>query len=251
MERIEDRLFRFVEGEAYKRTVADVRIGLGYTAVMLDNGLTGLAWTPPREGSGCTHLDRREFLAGCPALELLGFLDSSELLMRAIGFATVNALLADEALRPREISGEDALALLEVGDADRVAMVGYFGPLVPKLRQKGCRLDIIEKNRALEGTVDPDRADEILAGCDVAIITATSLVNNTFNGLVAALDRPRRAVLLGPSAPLCPQAFAGTPITQISGSRVLDGDKVLRTVSEGGGTPRLKPYVAFETTFSN
>jgi len=46
----------------------------------------------------------------------------------------------------------------------------------------------------------------------------------------------------GPSTPLVPEVFIGTPVTMLSGVRVID-DAILRAVSEGGGMRQFRPYV--------
>ncbi|OEU62987.1 MAG: hypothetical protein BA870_03400 [Desulfuromonadales bacterium C00003094] len=225
--------------------IADVRIGLGYSAVRLDSGHTGLAWTPPPVSGGCSHLKMAGTLSGRPAVELLQMLATEQPLLRTIGLATANALLA--CLPQPTTSKEEVVDGLQITAADHVAMVGYFGPLVKRLQESGCRLDIIELDSSRPGVLSPQQGRSILAGCSVAILTGTSLVTGTIDELLDDLGRPREAVLLGPSAPFCAEVFAGTPLTRIAGARVLDGEGVLKVVSEGGGTPLFKPYVSFET----
>ena len=245
---IQDQIRNYLHRQAAESTVTDVRVGLGYTAVQIDKNATGLAWTPPATSSSCTHINRKQPLAGSPAKELLAFLTHQEPLYRAIGLATANALLCSSD-KPEERSSADTLELLGIRSSDRVAMVGFFGPLIPRIRQTGCQLDIIEQNREHQDTLAPQEGMKALSCCDIAIITATSLINNSLAEILPQLKQSRKAVLLGPSAPLCAKIFSGTPITQISGSRVIDGRAVLQIVSEGGGTQRVKPYVAFETVF--
>lgn len=230
---------------ADKARVADVRIGLGYSAVRLDNGQAGLAWTPPPVSGGCSHLKLAGTLSGRSATELLQMLAAEQPLLRTIGLATANALLA--CLPQPATSKEEVIDGLQITAADHVAMVGYFGPLVKRLQASGCRLDIIELDSSRPGVLTPQQGRPILAECSVAILTGTSLVTGTCDELLADLGRPREAVLLGPSAPFCPPAFSGTPLTRVAGARVLDPNGVLQVVSEGGGTPLLKPYVSFET----
>jgi uncharacterized protein (DUF4213/DUF364 family) len=67
------------------------------------------------------------------------------------------------------------------------------------------------------------------------------------DGLLANLDKPRAAIILGPSSIMCPQIFHGTPVTHIAGAWVLDAAAVEKIVSEGGGTMILKKYMDFAT----
>jgi uncharacterized protein (DUF4213/DUF364 family) len=73
--------------------IADVRIGLGYTSVRLDNGNSGLAWTAQNASENCTHEAKAGTLAGSTAEALLEMLGSdSNPLSRTTGLATANAL---------------------------------------------------------------------------------------------------------------------------------------------------------------
>jgi uncharacterized protein (DUF4213/DUF364 family) len=227
--------------------VADVRIGLGYTAVKLESGQAGVAWTPKSDAPCCTHFQGAGTLTGRPATELLAFLtDEKSGLARAVGLATANALLS--MLPKPRISREEVISSLNITAEDKVAMVGFFGPVVAELKKIGCRLDIVELNpHHGADTLSPEQGKEALANCSVAILTGTSLINGTCDELLAGLGNPRAAVLLGPSSPLCVEVFSGTKVTHVAGSRVRDVDAVLRVVSEGGGTMLMKKYVDFET----
>jgi uncharacterized protein (DUF4213/DUF364 family) len=232
---------------AEQARIKDVRIGLGYTAVQLDSGYAGVSWTPPEPSESCTHFGAAGKLAGSPAqglLDLLGHESSG--LARTIGLAAANAILAS--MPCSETMQEEVIASLKITAADHVAMVGYFGPIISGLRKSGCRLDIVELDpQFAKDTVAPQQGKAALGACTVAIITGTTLINGTFDEITGALGNPRAAVLLGPSSPLCGEAFCGTKITHIAGSRVINAEAVLRIVSEGGGTMIMKPHLKFET----
>lgn len=244
---VHKRLISYLLPYAEQLTISDVRIGLGYTAVKLENGHGGVAWTPNSSPTGCTHFGGAGTLIGRPAKELLTLLgDEVSVLARALGLATANALLAS---LPNPLNlKEEVISSLHITQNDRVAMVGYFGPIIPQLRKSGCQLDILELNDKHSDTLPPEKAGAVLSACTVSIITGTSLINGTFDELNAKLGNPRAAVLLGPSSPLCAKVFEDTKITHIAGSRVRDTDAVLRIVSEGGGTMMMKKFLDFETT---
>jgi len=242
---IQERLLEHLRPHAAGFAIADVRIGLGYTAVRLDNGQAGVAWTPDPNASCCTHFQRAGKLVNSPAGDLVALCtDKNSALARALGLATVNALLAS--LPQPDSCKEEIIAALDITAQDRVAMVGYFGPIINQLKASGCKLDIIELNQNKGETLTPEQGKQALADCSVAIITGTSLINGSFDEVIAAVGTPRAAVLLGPSTPFCPQAFSGTKITHLAGAWVRDADKVLQIASEGGGTMLMKPYVSFE-----
>ena len=226
--------------------IEDVRIGLGYSSVRLSNNDVGLSWTGKDESGCCTHMGVAGTLVGTDASDLLNMLtDKKHTLKRTLGVATTNALVAG--LTAAKGSTDDFLDIINVSPDDNVVMVGHFGPVIPKLKRTGCRLDILELKADKPGTVPAHEGNGLLAGCSVAIITATSIVTNTFDNIIAQLGKPRAVIVLGPSTIMYPEVFAGTPVTHISGARVLDGKAVERIVSEGGGTPILKKYLRFET----
>ncbi len=227
-------------------TIADVRIGLIYTSVRLSNGKGGVAWTGRNGSAGCHHIDEAGTFAGRPAGELLRMIDhSSNPVFRTIGLAAANALAAG--IPSGEGSREDILDIMDIQSHEHVVMVGFFAPLVPRIRKTGCRFDIIELNRGKPGTISPEEGRPLLGKCDVAILTGTSIVTDTQDQLLSDLGRPRAAVILGPSSFMHTEVYKGSPITHIAGSRVLDTSAVEKIVSEGGGTRALKKHMSFET----
>jgi uncharacterized protein len=250
MTTVQERLIGHLKPQAAAAAVTDVRIGLGYTAVRLDTGHAGVAWTPKEMTGGCTHLRSAGTLSGRCAAEILDMLaDTKSALSRAVGLAAANALLA--AAPVPAVSREEVISSLGITADDRVAMVGYFAPVVARLQKIGCRLDVVELNPFHgEGTLTPEQGQGALSACTVAVITGTSLINNTFDTVCSQMKKPRAAVLLGPSSPMCGEAFEGTPITHVAGSRVKDADAVLRIVSEGGGTMVMKRHLDFITVLT-
>ncbi len=246
---VQKRLVDFLLPHAEGMTTNDVRIGLGYTAVKIQSGHGGVAWTPNSSAPCCTHFQKAGTLVGRPVKELLSMLgDETSALARSVGLAAANALLASLPRPP--VLREEVISTLQITADDRVAMVGYFGPVITQLRKIGCRLEILELNAKHTDTLPPEKTGEVLADCTIAIITGTSLINGTFHEVISLLGQPRAAVLLGPSSPLCGDIFYDTKITHVAGTRVRDTDAVLRVVSEGGGTMIMKPYLDFESVLT-
>ncbi len=241
-QRIVDYLKPFSEGVV----AVDVRVGLGYTSVRLDNGNVGIAWTALDGSGSCTYEPRAGTLGDMEVGELLAMLSLLQKpLSRSIGLAAANALAAG--LPRHETTRTNILDLVSVQPSDHVVMVGFFGPLVPVLRQTGCRLDILELQTGKPGTMTPDEGRESLAACTVALITATTVVTGTTDEILAGLKNPRAAVILGPSTFMRPEVFIDTPVTHLAGVRIRDAHAVEKIVSEGGGTMIMKKHVDFET----
>lgn len=223
--------------------VEDVRIGLGYVGVKVAGKGLGLAALLTRElQPGCSKLKVAGTLAGSPASRLLKLLlEGSNPLEKALGLATVNALFCPESLP----EGDDAIDLMRLTPEDRIAMVGWFPPLVKRIREKGLNLSVIERDERRFEIPDDETRDKVLAECTVTIITATSIVNDTLEDILGRLGNTRHVALLGPSTPLCEEVFRGTPVNHLGGSVVMDIQKVLQIISEGGGTPEMRPHLRF------
>jgi hypothetical protein len=224
--------------------VRDVRIGLIYTAVMLEDGRTGLSFTFHRgRRANCSRLRAVCPLPGRDASELIELLDAPEEVERAVALATVNALSNSQAGGART---GDFLSMLDIRPGEKVGMVGLFAPVLPRLRERTSSILVFEQNpdpgRGADLLPEED-AYRLLPGCGVAVITSTSIVNQTIDRLLSAACNCREVALLGASTPLMPEAFAGTPVTLLSGVIVLDSGEILRRVSEAGGTRSFKGHV--------
>lgn len=226
-----------------EQRLADVRIGLGYTGVMLENGDVGVAYTFRENASaGCSVFMGKRPLVGRTTTEILEYLGSSEGVESTVGLAVANAL----ANRPGSGQHEgDILSVLSIGFMDRVGMVGYFGPLVAPLEKRVRELVIFEKNAVRSDRVLPaEAAYEELPRCDVAIITSTALILGDMDRLLEAAAECREIALVGASTPLLPETFAPLGVTLLSGIIVTDGAGILQIVSEGGGMGFFGPRIS-------
>jgi len=130
--------------------------------------------------------------------------------------------------------------MIHLGPGDKVGMVGFFAPLIKAIRDTGCGLSIFEKNLARgEGLFSPDEIPNKLPECSVVILSATTLINHTFETIVPYAAQAREIILLGPSTPLSPEIMGIYGVTRLAGMKIVVPEKVLRIVSEGGGTQRL------------
>jgi uncharacterized protein len=227
---------------AQKHTVDDVRIGLGYTAVGLDSGHVGLAYTFLDEiKGGCEVFKGIRPLTGRRAAELLTGLDAADKIEAAVAMATANAAIAME---EKPFLTGDILDQLSLASSDRVGMVGNFAPLLPRLKKKCAAVHIFERIEFPTGDLLPNtEIPKVLPQCQVAVITSTSIVNNTIDAVLEAASGCREVVLLGASTPLIPEVFSQTPVTLLSGVVVSHPEEVLQTVSQGGGMRSFGKYV--------
>jgi len=161
------------------------------------------------------------------ALELAEYARSNSLLEASIGMATINSLIDIDESRCIEKNAFEII--LEKGQGKNVAIVGHF-PWIPKLREKVQNLWVLEQ-RIREGDLPAKEADRILPRCEVVGITGTSFINHTVEGLLN-LCKNAYVVLVGPTSPLSPILF-DHGIDAICGSKIIDPDQLIRSISEG------------------
>jgi hypothetical protein len=222
--------------------VADVRIGLGYTAVLLEDRRAGVAYTFREEAKGgCSVFHALRPISGRPVSDLLQLLESTDPIEAAVGLACANAL--GDPRDERYLEG-DMLDHLDLRPDDAVGMVGHFKPLVDALNERTRSLTVFERIREPQGYLRPvPEVAETLPNCQVALITGTSIINHTIDSLLDAAKHCREVVVLGASTPLLPEAFAGRNVSMLSGVIVVKPADTLRVVSEGGGMRLFKPYI--------
>ncbi len=224
---------RFLAGPLLDGSVADIRVGTHWTAVVVETShgsRAGLASTQIVHDleHGRPAVRDAGKLVGKPARELAGWLRSESLTERSIGFAALNALLEVDTAACVDRNAEELI--LARGRGRNVAIVGHF-PFVPKVREAAGTCWVLELN---PGPTDlpAERASEVLPQADVVAITGMSLVNGTFEDL-AALCRPDTYTLvLGATTPLTPLLF-DYGMDAVSGTVVTDIPVALAAVSQG------------------
>ena len=231
--------------------VAEVRIGLVYTGVLLSGGHAGVAYTPTCELSECRVLASAGNIAGKSAQNLMRMALSPNLFEAAVGVATVNALSQIAFERNPEkyvFSSTNVLDLIQ--PEDKVAMVGYFGPLVPKILEKTRKLHVLEKRKIEDDRIkfsSPSEISEVLPFSNVVLISGSTLVNKTVSRILENIANAREVILLGPTASVTPQPFFDRGVTAVMGVKITDSKKMLKVIGEAGGTRQLLSTCAKKT----
>ncbi|MEM0010151.1 MAG: DUF364 domain-containing protein [Candidatus Bathyarchaeia archaeon] len=227
--------------------VKRVIIGLGYTAVQLDTEHVGLCYTFSSEiAPDCCQIWRRAgTLAGSPAIKLAELSLSWDLSEAVVGVAALNALsqLIIEKKSDRYVIVEgDLIDQIKIAEDDTVVLVGNIYPFIPKIIDKTRKIFILERNPRIRGAnIFPDVASEdILPGATVVIITGTALANGTIDRLLELSRTAREVALVGPTASILPDPLFRHGVTAIGCVRIVDNERILQIVSEGGGTPSFK-----------
>jgi uncharacterized protein (DUF4213/DUF364 family) len=210
--------------------------------VQLDSGSIGVAYTFP-DSRDCRAGDAggRRPLAGSKASVALSGLGGKDLLASTLGLATANALLASSPPSPEMREG-DVLESLQLREGDRVCLVGCFLPLLNCLQARRITVTTLDQVPK-PGSLPAGEVEQYLPFSQVAIITATSLINGTLDHLLELSRGCREVALLGPSTPLLPEVFFDTPVSCLAGIRVREPEGVLQCIAEGQGFLVFKSYV--------
>lgn len=237
-----DELIKQALIDTKKRKIGDVRAGLGYTGVMLDDKACGLAYTFRNElGCCCGTLEVAGSLIGMDAEEIIPWAKEDDRLKAAIGLAAINAVLNDPGKNFPKGNVLDAFMLRE---SDTFGMVGDFQPILSKVKTMTNNVYIFEQ-KVCEGCgiYPSDMIPRYLPECDAVVITATSIINHTIDDIIPYCKNAAAVCLLGPSTPLCTEVFEKYDITLLAGSVVKNPELVMQVISQGGGTMSMKPAI--------
>jgi uncharacterized protein (DUF4213/DUF364 family) len=202
--------------------------------VTLDDGSAALyfAWL----GEGQEDMDTRyapEHFRGMPVRELLAYYRSDDPAKCSLGLATINALTSSLFRRAGYVRPQagNSLGGMQFENGDRVGMVGYFPSLVEKLRERRIPLTVLEKKSEYveEGelfrvTLDPAG----LGDCNKVVSTASTLLNNSIDEILAAASGAEELAIIGPTAGFFPDPLFKRGVTAIGGSEVIDAALALQ-----------------------
>jgi hypothetical protein len=239
--RLNAHLCELFSEKAHTIPVDVISIGLGYTAVTTSDGGIGIAYTYYESKKACSVFRNYEDYEGKTAPGLLEGINSADPLHRSLALAFINALNhKDAALLPEDPANKVLFDMFRLSAGVRVAMVGFFGPLVKKFKERKVRLEIIDESRGLG---QKEKFFERLQDwADVLFLTSTSILNNTTEEILSHVGGNVKTVLLGPSTPMVAKAFDHLPVHMLAGTVPMQKENVLKAVRHGLGTPALQKF---------
>lgn len=234
-----DKLINKAKDKCNGVKIKEVRAGLGYTCVVLNNGSSGLAYTFRNEmGSCCGLMKQAGNLNGMDCSKLINWAKETNLLKASIGVAALNAVLHSDLDNYESLNAIDTI---DVKPNENFGMIGYFGPIIHQIKNMTENIYIFERNQGIGPDVLPEWAiDMYLPFCDVVVITGTTIINKTIDHILDKCQNAREVIILGPSTTLCPKVFKQYNVTMLAGSLVTNYKKALDIVSQGGGTRAMK-----------
>ena len=107
-------------------------------------------------------------------------------------------------------------------------------------KSRGAELAVIDQNREIGDPADFYHKLENWA--EVLFLTSTSILNQSTEEILAHTSNDIQTVMLGPSTPMVPEAFAHLPVAILAGTVPVDREKVLQAVRNGAGTRHIQQY---------
>jgi uncharacterized protein len=223
-----------LQNTARSGKILSVQVGLFWTGVLAetDDGICcGLASTlrnPEFEPDRKPVVSAAGHLQECSSQDLVALAQSQSYTEVSIGLAAINALLPKDPGRWVELNAEAYIA--QHGTGKKVAVVGHF-PFIQRLKPRVKQLWVLELHPRGED-LPAEMASEIIPQADLVAITATTLINHTFEGLMALCRPETKVMLLGPSTPLSSILY-GVGVDVLSGTLVENPRRVLQAICQG------------------
>jgi uncharacterized protein (DUF4213/DUF364 family) len=235
------RLYEIFLAQAQNVTVEILSLGLGYTAVTTSDGGIGLSYTDFGDKKSCMVLNKHIDYEGQSADVLLEKIKSDNTVERSMALALINALNYSNALKlPEDHDNKIMFSQFEISKGRKIAMVGFFGPLVRHFEKMEVSLEILDISRGL-GQKE-EFYNKLKTWAQVIMLTSTSLLNNSTEEILAHAGQKAKTVMLGPSTPMVADAFEHLPVHMLAGTVPLDKKMTLKAIRHGMGTPVLHKY---------
>lgn len=244
-------------GELESLRVERVVVGIFFTGLKLSSGRAGIAFTAIGDipeavccPTTAARMPKAGKLRGLPAVELLSYAGDANVLKSSIAVALLNALSA-HLWAGHEPHGyiierrRDAIEEIDFRSFRSVVLVGAFTPFIRELKRQQASFLVLEKNPAALKQDElplhrwPEQAGEVLPKADLIILTGTTIVNNTIDGLLAHVQPGTEVIIAGPTASMVPTAYFARGVTCLGGISIYEPDLLLDLLAEAGSAYHL------------
>lgn len=227
-------------------------IGIFFTGVKLNTGHAGICATPIKEipeavccPSSARSMPNAGRLAERSVLKYLDDALSTIPMKKAIGIAVLSALSSycwEKSLVNgyNMRAGVDAIDCLDLKDKTYPVVIGAIAPFLRILKKRKKPFSVIEldprtlKSDEIRFYVPPGKTAEIVPKADVLVITGTTLINGTLEGILKLAHPETQVVVLGPTASILPQAFFKRGVNILGGDTITKPEEMLDALAEGG-----------------
>jgi uncharacterized protein (DUF4213/DUF364 family) len=168
---------------------------------------------------------KKNTLKGSNPFNLLRSIKSGSLFKKILGFGVINAI-SQSFFRNVQFSFDfttDSMGLLNLEEGDIAGMVGFFPPLIKRIKNKNIPLVVIEKKERLvqkhdnwEVTLDPSKLKE----CNKVLCTSSTLLNDSIDEILKYTKSADKLSIIGPTAGFIPDPLFKLNVNVIGGTYV-------------------------------
>jgi len=244
--------------------IEEVRFGVHLSAVKLSDNSYGVASTMLDNHDPCAKSDRDfgDFTPTKIVGQNISFLfetTKKSCLIDTLRIAVLNAI-SSTILSGGEyniIENADPIDLISLDSDKTITIVGAFQSYIQKISNTNNHLSVLELDEnAFVGEhrkyyVPADEYKRVLPESDIIIITGLTLVNNTIDGLLAAIPPDAIVIVTGPSSSLVPDILFRNKVSIIGATRILKPELLFPIVSESGAGFHLFRYCAQKICITN
>jgi uncharacterized protein len=210
-----------------KQLIKEIAPGQKYLAVLLNNGQIGV----------CAALGNEITKDFTPPLNLDLKNPVHRILFIAYTNANINYLTTD-------LGENDIFDQINFTFYSKIVMVGLFQSLLDKFDHAGLKVHVFDIEKTGGGLTHMQYQKKFLNKADAVILTSTSLVNNTFDEVIAETSPASNVYMLGPSGILSGDFFHYPQVKMVFGSLFEKNDhRVLDVIKKGHGTRHFLPYL--------
>jgi uncharacterized protein (DUF4213/DUF364 family) len=164
--------------------------------------------------------------------------DFTDLTHRNVLIAYYNAMFN---IFNNRLTSSDIFDFIKFENYSNIVMVGYSVPMYDKLMSRNIKLSVFDYSVNNRIVKDQNELDETLIQSDLVILTATSLINNTFDNIVKQTGKNCEIYIFGASTMLNKEFFEYENVKGLFGTVFEQANsEILKIVGEGFGYRNLK-----------
>ncbi|MFZ4401183.1 MAG: Rossmann-like domain-containing protein [Bacteroidales bacterium] len=137
----------------------------------------------------------------------------------------------------------DITEIIDFRKYNKLVIIGFFRTLVEKLDANYISSHVFDLHIANERITNIQFQNKCISVADAIIVTATTLLNNTFTNIIENTNSNCDVFLLGPTSILSKQLFFYPNLKYIFGTVYEDTEKVLKIIEKGGGIKDISSFM--------
>lgn len=167
-------------------------------------------------------------------------IDFNSLSHRSLYTAYLNALINT---RCNCKDSNDLISEMNIDASEKIVMIGYFRPIINIFKNSIRNLSIFDDQNDDLIVLPSSLKNEKIKHADVLIITATSIINNSFCKEISLLSKNSRIYILGPSSIMSDYFKTEHKVVKIFGSQIVDTNSLKIAILQDKAPPCFSKFI--------